>query len=227
IMSTTDRTDSCSAALFGKTRRAILALLYGHPDESYYLREVVRSASSGQGAVQRELQRLTEGGILRRVLRGRHVYYEANRQCPIFHELHGLVVKTVGVADVVREALGGLQNQIKIAFLFGSIARGEARPGSDVDLLVVGAPSFGDVVAALAPAQERLGRDLNPTVYPVAEFRRKMGEGHHFLRTVLQGPKVFLVGDEHELARLAQGRLVDGAHDQPARNRRPPRRGRS
>lgn len=197
-----------STTLFGKTRRAVLSLLFTHTDEAFYLRQIVRAIGAGLGAVQRELKRLTEAGIIRRTVRGRQVYYQANPDCPLFAELRGLVIKTAGVGDVLRAALAPLADRIHLALIYGSLARGEERRSSDIDVLVVGEVTFGEVVAILAPAQETLGREINPNVYPSAEFRSKLAAGHHFLRTVIGGPKLFLIGDEYELARLAKKRLA-------------------
>ena len=210
-MSTASSGSSLSTALFGRTRRAILALLFGHPDEAYYLRQLARSGGLGLGAVQREVKRLAEAGIFRRTVRGRQVYYQANPECPLFEELKSLVVKTAGVADVLRDALAPLASQIKIAFIYGSVARFKQKTGSDVDLLVIGDASFGDIVSALGPAQGILGREINPTVYSPTEFKSKLKARHHFLSSVLRNEKVFVIGDEHELARLGPIRLADRA----------------
>ncbi|MFZ0964122.1 MAG: nucleotidyltransferase domain-containing protein [Terriglobia bacterium] len=208
-MSTASIRSNLSSALFGQTRRALLALLYGHPDEAYYLRQLVRAGGLGLGAVQREVKRLAEAGILRRTVRGHQVYYQANPECPVFAELKGLVVKTAGAADVLREALAPLGGRIKVAFIYGSMARLQQKNASDVDLLVVGEVGFGEVVAALRNAQELLHREINPTVYSPAEFRSKLMARHHFLSSVLRNEKVFVIGDEHELARLGPIRLVN------------------
>jgi predicted nucleotidyltransferase len=207
-MSTSETHNSLGAALFGKTRRALLALFYGHPERAFYLREVVRTAGVGQGAVQRELAQLTAVGLLTRHRRGNQVYYQANPEAPIFAELRSLVVKTAGMAEVLREALAELAGRVTVAFVHGSLARGLDQADSDVDLVVVGDLSFGDVVAALHPAQDRLQRELNPTVYSPAEFREKLQEGHHFLTAIMTTPKIFLVGGEHELAGLGAKRLA-------------------
>lgn len=208
-MSTLPENDILSAALFGKTRRAVLSLLYSHPDEAFYLRQLVRAAGVGSGAVQREVRRLYEAGIIRRMVRGRQVYYQANSECPVFVELRGLIVKTAGVGDVMRAAMASLADRISFAFIYGSVARGEEYRGSDLDVLVVGDVSFAEIVLAVGQSQEMLGRDINPTVYPSAEFRSKLATGHHFLETVLKETKIFLIGDENELARLAGKRLAD------------------
>ena len=194
---------TAGSVLFDKTRRNLLALLFTHADQAYYLRELARQTGSGMGAVQREVRKLSEAGILRREVRGRQVYYQANPDCPVFAELKGLVVKTLGVADVLRAALRPLSGRVRVALVYGSFARGREKSGSDVDLMVVGEAGFAEVVAALSPAQEALGREINPSVYPVAEFRAKVAAGHYFLKRVLQGPRVWVVGSESELARLA------------------------
>jgi predicted nucleotidyltransferase len=200
-MSTVSTNSNLSAALFGQTRRAVLALLYGHPDEAYYLRQLARLGKLGLGSVQREVKRLAKAGILQRTVRGNQVYYQANPECPVFAELKGLMVKTAGAVDVLHEALSQLGDQIKVAFIYGSMARLQQMNGSDLDLMVVGAVSFGEVVAALNPAQGVVHREINPTVYSAAEFKSKLKARHHFLLSVLRNEKVFVVGDEHELLR--------------------------
>ncbi len=225
-MGTHTKPGDLAAVLFGKTRREVLALLFSHADESYYVRQVVRHVRAGIGAVQRELKRLADVGIIVRQVRGPQVFYQANRQCPLFSELQGLLVKTAGAADVLRAALSELADRIRVAFLYGSMAKGSARSDSDVDVLVVGEVSFAEIVSALGSAQEKLDREVNPSVYPPREFCRKLAQHHHFLTSVLREPKVFLVGDEHELARLAPSGMAHGASNEPARNRRLVRRGR-
>ncbi|MGO8751697.1 MAG: nucleotidyltransferase domain-containing protein [Thermoguttaceae bacterium] len=181
----------------------------GHADEAFYLRQIVRASGGGVGAIQRELRQLVECGIVCRTARGKEVYFQANPQCPIFAELRGLLIKTVGLADVLRTALAPLANQIEVAMVFGSMAEGKERPESDIDVLVVGRVSFADVVAAIGPAQEQIGREVNPCVYLPDEFRAKLAARHHFLSSVVAGRKVFLIGDEHGLEGLAEKRLAD------------------
>jgi predicted nucleotidyltransferase len=200
-----------SSALFGRTRQAVLALLYTHADESYYMRQIARAVGAGQGAVQRELVQLSKAGILVREPKGVQFFYRANRNCPIFTELQGLIIKTAGVADVLRAALATLAERIDVAFIHGSMARGKAGLLSDIDLVIVGKVSFEDVVTALSPTQERLGREVNPSVYPREEFQRKLRDRHHFLTRVMGTPRIMLIGDEHDIGRLAEEHLADGA----------------
>jgi predicted nucleotidyltransferase len=201
----------------------------GPPDERFYLRQIVRQSGAAQGAVQRELQTLAGAEILQRTVEGRHVYFQANRASPIFPELHALVLKTAGIVGAVREALAPLTDDIRTAFVFGSAAREELRSdsGVDVDVLVVGDASFTAVAGALTTAQTRLGRDVNPTVYPPTEFRRKIRTGHHFLTAVLQEPRLFVVGGPDELAGLGTELVAPRPQDKPKRNSGPPDRHRT
>ncbi|MFO8085530.1 MAG: nucleotidyltransferase domain-containing protein [Desulfobacterales bacterium] len=203
-MSTTGEKESLSATLFGKTRRAVLALLYSHVDESFYLRQIVRTAGVGMGAVQRELKRLSDSGIIIKTLQGQQVYYTANPECPIYDELKSLVMKTVGIGEILKAALIPLTDLINVAFLFGSLVRGDERSLSDADILVVGDVTFSEVVIALGQVQETIRREINPIVYPPKEFRSKLAADHHFLKTTLNSPKFFLIGDEHELTKLVE-----------------------
>jgi uncharacterized protein len=207
--------------LFGSTRRRVLGWLLGHADEAYYLRQIARQTGTSVGAVQRELEQLTAAGLLRRTVDGRQVYFQANRDAPIFPELHGIFTKTAGLVDLLREALAPFRRQVLAAFVFGSAARGELRAESDIDLLIIGEVAFQDVVQALAKAQDHLGRDINPTVYPADEFRAKLRAQHHFLTSVLSEPRLFVIGENHELVGLGAKRLADQAPDQPKRDSRP------
>ena len=208
-MSTSRLKEPLSSTLFGKTRLAVLSMLYTHADESFYLRQIVRSAGVGLGAVQRELSTLTNAGIIRRMVRGNQVYYQANSECPIFPELKSLIVKTAGVGEVIESALAPLATRIRVAFIYGSIAHMRENQKSDVDLMVIGETGFSEVVSALDNAQQLIGREINPTVYPPSEFQLKLSKGHHFLTTVLSETKLFLIGDQRELARLAKKRVAD------------------
>ncbi|MBE9566085.1 MAG: nucleotidyltransferase domain-containing protein [Proteobacteria bacterium] len=190
-------------ALLPKVRRNILALLFSRPDEELYQRQIVRATEGGKGAVERELRALTEAGIVLREKRGNLAYYRANPDCPIFPELRGLMLKTVGLADVIRDALAGVEGLI-LAFIFGSIAKGAADVKSDVDILIVGEASFADISAALLSAQNRLGREVTPTVYSPEEFNQKVAEGHHFLTRVLSEPKIMLIGTPDDLERMGR-----------------------
>ena len=202
---------SVSETLFSKNRRAVLGLLYGNPDQAFYLRRVVRATGGGHGAIQRELKLLSEAGVLRRTVRDRQVYFQANSECPVFEELKALIVKTAGVADILKAALAPLGDRIQIALVYGSVARARQKRDSAVDVLVVGDLAFREVVAALADAQSHLRREVNPTVYAPDEFQSKLASGHHFLTSVLKTETIFLIGSERELERMAEQRLAHGA----------------
>ncbi len=182
----------------------MLGWLFSHPDERYFVRQLTTLVKEDSTNVSRELIRLEKTGILISTTEGKQKYYQANRQSPLFNELHGLIVKTTGVADVLRSALAPSVGQIRVAFIFGSIASGNEDKASDIDMMVAGDISFGDVVSLLSKAEEKLGREINSVVYPIAEFKQKVKEDHHFVKTVLEGEKIFLIGDEDELARLAK-----------------------
>lgn len=203
-MVTTQYASTLATVLFGKTRRAVFSLLFGHTDESFYLRQIARRTNVGMGALQREVKLLSDAGIIRRSVQGKQVYYRANPDCPIFEELKRLVVKTFAVSDVLRTGLSELADRVIVAFVFGSMIRGGESAGSDVDVMVIGNVTFAEVVSVVGPLQETLNREINPTVYPVAELREKLADGHHFLMSVLDEEKIFLIGDANELERLAE-----------------------
>ena len=210
-MNTCSLTSGPARLLLGKARLAILALLFGHPEERFYLRQIVRASGYGLGPVQRELKLLTENGILRRSVQGKQVYFQADSESLIYPDLKSLLTKTAGIGGTLRDSLAPLAARIKVAFIYGSVARGEERAESDIDLLVVGEATFAEVVAVLQGAQKALGREINPTVYPPDEFRAKVEGKHYFLSSVLEGPKIFLMGDERELAGMAEKRLAHRA----------------
>jgi predicted nucleotidyltransferase len=216
---------SIGAALFGTTRQAVLQLLFGHIGQRFYQRQIIRTLALGSGAVQRELGQLAACGIVARTVEGRQTYFQADTNCPVFEELRGLVRKTFGAAQVLRDALMCLGPEVRLAFIYGSVAGGTETAGSDVDLMVIGdRPSLAGVVDALAEAQKELAREVNPTVYQAEEFCRKLSQGQHFLARVVSGPKIFVIGDENELAGLARVRMAQGPSDQPAGDGRSLRR---
>ncbi len=196
-------TNKLSEIIFGKTRQAVLSLLYGHADESFYLRQIVRVAGGGMGAVQRQVNSLVDAGLVIRINKGRQIYYQANDSSPIFRELKSIIIKTAGIADILKIALTPLAQDITCAFIYGSVARGTEKANSDLDLFIIGRITFSDVVAALNKAQETLGREINPTVYPASEFREKLAKKNHFIKSIMAEEKIYLIGDGHELKKLA------------------------
>jgi len=200
-----------AALLFGAYRRDVLALLLLHPEDSTHVREIARAIGKAPGTLLRELNALAAAGVLVRKPLGNQVHFQANPACPIYEDLRNILKKTVGVADVLREALAPLGDRIRAAFVYGSVARGDERARSDLDVMVVGEASFGDVVAALAPAQESLRREVNPNVYPALEFRKKLAARDPFLKRVLAEHKIFIVGGEDDLGKPAAHRPAQGA----------------
>ena len=201
-------------ALFTKTQQRVLAVLFGQSQRSFYANELIGLAQSGSGAVQRELARLEASGLVTMHRIGNQKHYQANRDAPIFEELRGIVLKTFGVADVLRTALAPLWQQIELVFIYGSLARGAEHAGSDVDLMVIGSlPSNAQLLEVLLPAQARLGRVVNPTLYTPDEFAQRVRDGKSFIMRVLEQPKILVKGTEHDMLRLA-GAGESGAHRQ-------------
>ena len=187
---------SIADALFGRARQAVLALLFGHPDREFYTREIIGAANVGASAIQNELEQLTRAGLLLREPRGNQVHYRANRRAPIFPELSGIVTKTFGIADVLKKALAPLANAIDLAFVYGSIARGQAAAESDIDVFVVTPLELADLDRVLDTAEKKLGRKVSPTVMDRSEFEQRIARRDHFVSTVLAQPMIHLAGDK-------------------------------
>ena len=191
---------SLADALFSGVQRRLLTLFYGQPDRSYYTNELLRLTATGRGALQRELARLVTSGLVTATTVGNQKHYQANRAAPIFSELRGIVLKTFGLADVLRDTLAPLAERINFAFIFGSVAKGSDTAASDIDVLVVSDDmAYADLFNALSAAEETLGRKINPTLYGAVEFERKVRDDNHFVTRVLVQPKIFLKGTEDDL----------------------------
>src|SRR3989338_3791158 len=196
--------ETLSLTLFGKTRRALLLLLLTHADEDFYLRQIVSEIGTGLGATQRELAALANAGIIDKRRKGKQIFYRANSQSPVYKELRSIVTKTAGAGEVVKKALQPLADRIDVAFLYGSAAKGVFRSGSDIDLMVIGRIGFSEISSVLRPAEESLGREINPTVYSTIEFKQKLSAKHYFISNVIKRPKVYLIGGERELTELGK-----------------------
>jgi predicted nucleotidyltransferase len=207
-----------SDVLFGQIRSGVLALLYGWADKAFYVRQIARHVHASAGAVRRELERLAAVDLIVRTSVGNQVFYQANQRHPVFSEMRALVNKTVGVFNTLRSALERLSTRARVAFVYGSMARQEERAGSDIDLMIIGDIELDDVLVRLPEAETELGRAVNPTVYSIHEFKKKLDEGNHFLNAVLDGKKVFLIGNEDELREMAGVRLVKAGAQQRKRN---------
>jgi predicted nucleotidyltransferase len=196
--------------LFGAYRRDVLALLLLHPDASVHVRELARATRKAPGTLLRELNRLADAGVLIRKPVGNQVHFQADTRCAIYEDLRNLLKKTVGVVDVLREALAPLANKIDAAFVYGSVARGDERAGSDLDLMIIGDAKFADVIQALVDAREALRREINPNLYPPREFGRKSAAGEPFLERVLADKKLFVIGGDDDLGKLVAHRKAQG-----------------
>lgn len=192
MMNTTEPLlSSLGDALFTKTQQRLLGLLFGKPDQSFFTNEIIRWAGLGKGTILRELERMLAAGLLLQIRRGNQMHYQANAECPIFHELIAIVRKTFGIADVIRTALTPLETHIFQGFIYGSIARGEATASSDVDVMLVGDElSYSQVMALLASAETALGRTINPTLYSPQDFASKLNAGNHFLQRVMEQARI-------------------------------------
>lgn len=204
------------AGLFGQTRAAVLDLLLLRPDERFHLRQIARLTGAGLGGVQRELAALTRLGVLHREQSGKQVYFQADRACPFFAELQGLVAKTTGVVGALRAALATVSPRVSAAAVFGSAARGTMTAGSDVDLLVVSPDlTVRELAPALRQAGQSLGRVVNVNLYRPQEWARRVAEGHPLASSILREPRLVVVGGPHELERLAEERVAEAAPAEP------------
>lgn len=184
-------------ALFPKTRERILAATLMDPESWWYLSDLAKHLGVSPSSLQRELTSLVSAGILCRREEGNRVYFKADPDCPVLEDLQGLLTKTAGLADALKEALHPLKKKIQAAFVYGSIARGEEISGSDIDLLVVGEVGLSDLAPKLRKAQESLRREINPTVFTPAEFQKKRES--HFLNNVMTNEKIFIIGSHEDL----------------------------
>ncbi len=184
---------SIGDALFTKTQQRVLGLLYGKPEQSFYLNEIVRLADMGKGAVSRELAKLTKAGLLTVMRQGNQSHYQANADNPIFDELKVIVQKTFGVVDVLKTALATLLPDLEVAFIYGSLAKGSEHANSDIDVLLVGdGLSYGEVMALLDNAEQALGRTINPTLYSSQDFVMRVNAKQSFITRLMEQPKLWL-----------------------------------
>jgi predicted nucleotidyltransferase len=190
-----------ASALFTPVQQRVLGLLFGQPERRFQSAEIIRLAASGTGAVHRQLQRLAAAGLVEVTREGQQKYYQARHDTPIFDELRGLITKTSGIVEPLRAALAPLEERIAIAFVFGSLAKGKDRAGSDIDLLVVSDDlSYQEVYPALETAEAALARKIDPTVLTRAEWQRKTARDDSFAARVLDQPKLFVIGSADVLA---------------------------
>jgi predicted nucleotidyltransferase len=188
-------------ALFSRTQQKVLALLFGQPDRSFYATELITLVGAGSGAVQRELAKLEQSGLVTSRRIGNQKHYQANRGSPLFAELSAIVRKTVAVAEPLREALHSLASDISAAFVYGSIAKKSDTSRSHIDLMIVSDKlTYADIYAALEPFALAVNRKVNSTIYTRLELSKRIRAGNAFVRRVLEQPKVWVIGTEHDLA---------------------------
>jgi predicted nucleotidyltransferase len=186
---------SISDALFTSTQQRVLGALFGQPDRSFFVTQIMELANSGRGAVQRELGRLLKGGLVSVRMMGTQKHYQANPESPLFDELCGIIQKTVGLAGPIREALESLPELPTLALIYGSVAKRTDTSGSDIDLLVVSDNAeLEQIYAALMPVERVLARPISLTLYTASEYQRRLEEGNPFLGRVLDGPVINLIG---------------------------------
>lgn len=185
-------------ALFTETQQRVLGLLYGRPDRSFYTNEILRRTGMGVATIKRELDRMRNAGILTLTRVGNQHHYQADPRCPIYSELIAIVKKTFGVTEVIRQALVGLQDKISWAFVYGSIASGKERAGSDIDLMIIGDVEFAGVVGALSKAQDTLGREINPKIFSEKEWLRMKKRDDAFYKEVMNKARIDVLGSSSE-----------------------------
>jgi predicted nucleotidyltransferase len=193
-----DPPKSLADALFGKTRKAVISRLYGHPERSWHLRELAREANLSPTMLSKEADKLAGAGILLDVRDGNRRELKANPSCPIYEELRGIARKTSGLADILRETLSPLKG-IDQAFIFGSVARGKERSDSDVDVCVIGSVANRTLVAAVGGIEEQVRRPVSVVLYTIQELREKIRRGNPFVTRMLSSEKLFLIGDANGL----------------------------
>lgn len=212
-------------ALFPKTRQAVLATVYMDPSREWYLSDLARHIGVTPSSLQREIASLVGAGILRRREDGNRAYYKAETESPIFGDLHGLLLRTAGLRDVLAESLEPFRDRIAVAFVYGSLARKEEQPGSDIDLMVIGRTGgtgqtgrigLAELAPALKHAEGTLLRPVNPSLYTSVEIAEKLAAGHHFLETVMSKEKLFVLGDTDDLAAATKREQRPDAPDQQA-----------
>ena len=210
---------SISNALFSKVQQRVLALVFGQPERSFYMSQIVRSVHSGTGAVERELSRLQRSGLVSVERVGNQKHYRANQRSPVFAELHSLVIKTVALTEPLRKSLEPFSDKIKTAFVYGSVAKGADTVQSDIDLMVIGDElSYSELYAAIQDAESELCRKVSPMFLSVKDWRRKASEKGSFVSKVNGLPKIFVLGSEEDLNYEQRG-TRQSRKDQPAESR--------
>ena len=200
----TKASKSLIETLFGKVRRNVLRTFFAKDSKPLHLREIARITDCGIGGLQRELGALVACGILKRRKEGNQVYYSVEESCPVVLELRSLFKKTSGLADLLKSALAQLDDKISISLVFGSVAANKETNTSDLDLLIVGDVSFGEIIDVVTPRQDRICREINPVVMDDNEFRNRYNEKDYFIHDIERSPKLYIKGTDDDFARLAR-----------------------
>jgi predicted nucleotidyltransferase len=187
-------------ALFSRTQQRVLGLLFGQPGRSFYANELIQLAGAGSGGVQREIARLVQSGLVTVRAVGNQKHYQADANSPLFDELRGIVIKTIGMTDPLRDALRPLASQIRAAFVYGSVAKQEDVAASDIDVMLISdSLTYADVFSVLEKTSVRLGRPVNPTILSAKDLARRRKSDNAFVKRVLAQPKIWLTGEEGDL----------------------------
>jgi predicted nucleotidyltransferase len=191
------RSNSIGNVLFTKTQQKVLGLLFGKPDQSFYLNEITKLSQMGRGTIKRELERMEAAGIVVKKRIGNQNHYQANSECPVYSELMGIARKTFGVADVIKTALNSILDEVAFAFIYGSVAKGEDTAKSDIDLLIVSNElTYSEVMERLLDSETSIGRPINPTIYNVDQIEKKLKQDNAFVSRVMEQPKIWIKEDE-------------------------------
>ena len=196
---------SALAALVSPTRQAVLTATFLQPAKSWYLSELAAHIGTTPSSLQRDVNSFVQTGILEKRVDGRRIYVKANEESPIFADICGLVEKTNGIVPLLSEALNALKNKVRCGFIYGSVARGEERVGSDVDLMLIGNVSMLELVPLLRRIEKAVARQINPTIFTDNDLARTFASGNHFLLTVMRGDKIMLKGTQDEFDAFARG----------------------
>jgi predicted nucleotidyltransferase len=200
IQSKKEQSHSMVDALFSKTQQKVLALLYGQSEKSFYTNEIIKKCGGGSGAVQRVLSRLVGSGLATVNRIGSQNHYQANRDAPIYEELRGIIYKTVGMVEPIRQALEPMSEEIEFAFVFGSVAKKQDSAFSDIDLMIISESiSYSESFAALEVVSQQLGRNIQPTIYSLSDLQKRITTDNAFVGRVLAQPKVWIIGKEDDL----------------------------
>jgi predicted nucleotidyltransferase len=184
--------------LFSSTRAELLGLFFNNPDDRFYLWEIARHIGKDAAGIKRELDKLVKIGLLAKEKRGIQKYYFANKSSPIFSEMKGLIFKTTGVQGAMKTSLSRLKG-VKAAFIYGSYAKGSEKEDSSINLMVIGQANITELNDMVMGLEEKLKRDIDYLVFDELEYRKRKDSKDPFIRELLKGKKVFLVGKEDEL----------------------------